>query len=582
MSELWQLGALELAEKIRNGDTTSREVLEAHLARVDAVNPHLNAIVRRLDDEARAAADAADRAVAEGAPLGSLHGVPCTVKENIDLAGTPTTQGVPALADAVAPIDAPTVARMRAAGAIPFARTNLPDLGLRVHTDSTLHGLTRNPWNPNVTAGGSSGGEASAIASGMSPIGLGNDIGGSLRNPAHCCGIASIKPTAGVVPIASVVPPEDHLLAEQQMLGEGPMARHVADVRAALEVLAGWSPRDPRSVSARLTDLADGEHLTVAVMADPPGGSTHPEIAAAVRRAADLLADQGHDVVDATPPSYEQTLEMWAMLLIGDLTVMAPFLDILLSPDALSVRAHDDRSVPHPDAAVGDRTARQPIQRDPGMVELLRAAPGALVADLGAAGVRTRRRPAGRRSRHHHARHVAPGAARQPARDSRRDRAVRHGGRPPGRRAGDGRPVHRPALPGDRRTDPASRGRAHPDRSRHRLRWADSLRSTCPAGRRSSPSCERVWSDGDAAFPVDQRLPIGAKTDVFERLGAGVVVDADGRRTTLDTGRPVEPGDAIVVATSGSSGIPKGVVLTHDAVAASAAATSGRLGVGRR
>ena len=337
MSELWQLGALELAEKIRNGETTSREVLEAHLARVDAVNPHLNAIVRRLDDEARAAADAADRAVAEGAPLGSLHGVPCTVKENIDLAGTPTTQGVPALADAVAPIDAPTVTRMRAAGAIPFARTNLPDLGLRVHTDSTLHGLTRNPWNPHVTAGGSSGGEASAIASGMSPIGLGNDIGGSLRNPAHCCGIASIKPTAGVVPIASVVPPEDHLLAEQQMLGEGPMARHVADVRAALEVLAGWSPRDPRSVSARLTDLADGEHLTVAVMADPPGGSTHPEIAAAVRRAADLLADQGHDVVDATPPSYEQTLEMWAMLLIGDLTVMAPFLDILLSPDALSV-----------------------------------------------------------------------------------------------------------------------------------------------------------------------------------------------------------------------------------------------------
>lgn len=337
MSELWQLGALQLAEKIRNGDTSSREVLEAHLARVDAVNPSLNAIVRRLDDEARAAADAADRAVAAGAPLGPLHGVPCTVKENIDVAGTPTTQGVPALAEAVAPIDAPTVERIRAAGAIPFARTNLPDLGLRVHTDSALHGLTRNPWNPNVTAGGSSGGEASAIASGMSPIGLGNDIGGSLRNPAHCCGIASIKPTSGVVPMATVIPPEDQLLSGQQMLAEGPMARHVADVRAGLQAIAGWSARDPRSVPARLTDLGDGEHLTIAVMADPPGGATHPEIAAAVRRAADLLSDHGHHVVEATPPGYEQILEMWAMLLIGDIFVTRPLLDMVLSDDARSV-----------------------------------------------------------------------------------------------------------------------------------------------------------------------------------------------------------------------------------------------------
>ena len=348
MSELWQLGALELAEKIRDGATSSREVLEAHLARVDAVNPHLNAIVRRLDDQARAAADAADRAVADGAPLGPLHGVPCTVKENIDVAGTPTTQGVPALADAVARIDAPTVERMRAAGAIPFARTNLPDLGLRVHTDSSLHGLTRNPWNPDVTAGGSSGGEASAIASGMSPIGLGNDIGGSLRNPAHCCGIASIKPTSGVVPMATVVPPEDQLLSSQQMLAEGPLARHVADVRAGLVAIAGWSSRDPRSVPARLVDLGDGERITVAVMAEPPGGETHPEIAAAVRRAADLLSDRGHEVVEATPPGYEEILEMWAMLLIGDLFVTRPLLDMVLSDNAQSVLNSMMEQYPNP------------------------------------------------------------------------------------------------------------------------------------------------------------------------------------------------------------------------------------------
>ncbi len=337
MSELWQLSALELAQKIRSGETSSREVLEAHLERVEAVNPHLNAIVRRLDDTARAAADAADRAVAAGDDLGVFHGVPCTVKENIDLAGTPTTQGVPALADAVAPIDAPTVERMRAAGAIPFARTNMPDLGLRIHTDSTLHGLTRNPWNPNVTAGGSSGGEASAIASGMSPIGLGNDIGGSLRNPAHCCGIASIKPTVGVVPMATVIPPEDQLGASQQMLCEGPMARRIADVRAGLVALAGWSPRDPRSVPAELTDLADGEHVRVAVLADPPGGETHPEIAAAVRAAGDALSDAGHDVVEAIPPRYEDILEMWAALIIGDLTVIMPLLQEVMSPGAISV-----------------------------------------------------------------------------------------------------------------------------------------------------------------------------------------------------------------------------------------------------
>ena len=333
MSELWQLGALELAAKIRSGDVSSRAVVEAHLARIDAVNPHLNAVVRRLDEEALAAADAADAAVAAGAELGVFHGVPITVKENIDLVGTPTTQGIAALADAIATVDAPSVERMRAAGAIPFARTNLPDLGLRVHTDSSLHGLTRNPHHPGRTAGGSSGGEASAIASGMSPLGLGNDIGGSLRNPAHCCGIASIKPSVGVVPMATVIPPEDLLLAAQEMLAEGPMARRVADVRAALLALAGPHVRDPRSLPVRLTDLGDGERLRIAVLAEPPGGTTHPEIAAAVRRAADVLADAGHDVVEAAPPGYEETIDMWAALLLGDLAVMRPLLDEIMGDD---------------------------------------------------------------------------------------------------------------------------------------------------------------------------------------------------------------------------------------------------------
>ena len=162
VSELWRKSAVELAAMIRNGEVSSREVVQAHLDRVEAVNPQVNAIVRLLPDEALAAADAADAVTAAGGPAGPLHGVPCTVKENIDLAGTPTTHAIPALAEAVAPVDAPQVERLRAAGAIPLGRTNLPDFGLRVHTDSALHGLTRNPWNPQRTPGGSSGGEAAA------------------------------------------------------------------------------------------------------------------------------------------------------------------------------------------------------------------------------------------------------------------------------------------------------------------------------------------------------------------------------------------------------------------------------------
>ena len=349
MSELWQLSALDLAASIRTGQTSSREVLQAHYDRVDAVNGHLNAVVRRLDDDAFAAADAADAVVAAGGPMGPLHGVPCSIKENIDVAGTPTTQGVTALADAIASIDAPTTARMRAAGAIPFVRTNLPDFGLRVHTDSQLHGLTRNPWNPHVTAGGSSGGEASAIASGMSPIGLGNDIGGSLRNPAHCCGIASLKPTVGVIPMATVVPPEDMLVSAQMMVVEGPMARTVADVRTGLDVLAGPDIRDPRALPVNLTDSEPGERLRVAVLAEPPGGATDAGIAAAIRAVGDRLSDAGHDVVEVVPPAYEEVIDLWGRLLIADVRAQKDLLSMVMGEGGQQVLANFDTNLPNTD-----------------------------------------------------------------------------------------------------------------------------------------------------------------------------------------------------------------------------------------
>jgi amidase len=344
--ELWRRGALELAGMIARKEVSSRDVVQAHLDRIDEVNPWINAVVRRFDGEALAAADAADKAIAAGVALGALHGVPVTIKENLDLAGTPTTQAVAFLADAVAPIDGPLVERVRAAGAIPIGRTNLPDLGLRVTTESSLHGVTHNPWHPELTTGGSSGGEGAALATGMSPLGFGNDIGGSLRNPATCCGISSIKPTTGVVPWATVVPPEDPGLSQQLMLTDGPMARHVADVRAGLLAIAGPHERDPRALPVTLVDRTAGRPVRVAVCADPPGGGTHPQVAAAIRAAADALAAAGAQVVEAVPATFERAVELWVTILGADLAAQRPLLEMVMGPDAMRFIDHAEELFP--------------------------------------------------------------------------------------------------------------------------------------------------------------------------------------------------------------------------------------------
>jgi amidase len=336
MTELWRRSASDLAGLIANGRASSAEVVEAHLARIEAVNPRLNAIVRVLADEARAGAAEADRRRGAGEPLGPLHGVPITVKENIDMAGLPTTNGVVPLAAAVAPGDAPVVERMRAAGAIPIGRTNLPDMGLRVHTHSSLHGLTRNPWDHDRTAGGSSGGEGSAIASGMSPLGLGNDIGGSLRNPASACGIASIKPSWGRVADASYSPAPGRQLADQLMAVQGPMARRVADVRLGLRVLSGAHPRDPQALDVAFEGPPASRAFRVAVVADPPGGSIDPAVRAAVLRAADALSDAGYDVVEACPPTYAEAAEVWGRFLMGDLALGLPMMTPMMGADAVT------------------------------------------------------------------------------------------------------------------------------------------------------------------------------------------------------------------------------------------------------
>ncbi|RBO86525.1 amidase [Nocardia puris] len=333
---LWNRGAGELARMIRSGEVSSTEVIEAHLARIDAVNPELNAVVVVLAEEALAAAKEADRRIAAGdADLGPLHGVPVTVKENIDVAGTSTTKGVAAFAAAVPAVDAPLVERLRAAGAIVIGRTNMPDMGLRVSTDSSLRGLTRNPWHAGVTAGGSSGGEASALAAGMSALGAGNDIGGSLRNPAHCCGISALKPTPGRVPWADATLPEDWPLSFQLMAVHGPMARRVADVRLGLEIMAGPDRRDPGALPVPLTFPDSGGPVRVALLPEPPGVTTNPAVAEMVRRAGAHLAAAGYEVEEATPPEYEAVRELWGSLLMTELESVRPLLENVMGADGL-------------------------------------------------------------------------------------------------------------------------------------------------------------------------------------------------------------------------------------------------------
>src|SRR5579884_1216568 len=225
ITDLWRMSILELAEATRSRHLSSQEVIEAHLRRIEAVNPAVNAITVVLAEQALEAAKAADR-VTDG-DLPPLHGIPFTVKGNIDLLGTPTTQGLMALSGAYPKLDAPVVERLKAAGAIPIGRTNLPNFAIRWHTDSELWGATVNPWDPSRTPGASSGGEAVALATGMSPLGLGNDLGGSLRIPSQFNGTAAIKPTLGRVASASSLTPQEAPISIQLMAVQGPMARSV-------------------------------------------------------------------------------------------------------------------------------------------------------------------------------------------------------------------------------------------------------------------------------------------------------------------------------------------------------------------
>jgi amidase len=331
ITELWRMSATELAEAIRSNQVSSRDVVEAHLRRIEEVNPSINAVTVVLAEQALDAAKAADRITTGGGELPQFHGVPVTIKENIDLVGTPTTQGTKALAQAYPSVDAPDVERLRAAGAIPIGRTNLPTLGMRLHTDSELRGVTVNPWDRSRTPGGSSGGEAAAIATGMSPLGLGNDTGGSLRWPAQCCGITTLKPTLGRIPHASSIEPADPPISSQLMGVDGPLARRVADLRTGFEVMAGVSWRDPWTVPAPLRGPA--VPMRAAIVLDPAGLGAAPQVQEGIRNAAAALEDAGYGVDEIEPPSIAAAAKTALDMLNPDWHLWWEFMSSTADPD---------------------------------------------------------------------------------------------------------------------------------------------------------------------------------------------------------------------------------------------------------
>ena len=295
----------EQASAIRDRRLSPIELTAAHLNQIERHNPALNAFVRVLADEARAQARAAE----DSEPAGPLHGVPVTVKDSFDIAGLPTYCGSRLRLDHRARSDATAVARLRRAGAIILGKTNCPEFLMNYETDNHITGRTNNPWDLARTPGGSSGGEAAAIASFCSAGGIGSDGGGSIREPAHFCGIAGLKPTPGRCPATGHYPEIAH---PGGLLGVGgPLARTARDVRVLFEVLAGHDPLDPFSapVPLRAADLAGLRVGMTEAIGDVPVAAPLRE---AVRAAAATLGDLGIPVEPYSPPLFRQAADLWA------------------------------------------------------------------------------------------------------------------------------------------------------------------------------------------------------------------------------------------------------------------------------
>lgn len=316
-TDITERSAIALAASIAQGELSAIEAVEASIARIEAVNPTLNAVVVKRYDEARAEARAADERRARGEPMGPLHGVPITVKECFDVTGTPATYGLPSRAQTLAAADDRYIQRLRAAGAIIVGKTNVSQLLLYIEADNPLYGRTNNPWNLERTPGGSSGGQAAIIAAGASPLGLATDIGGSIRVPAAFCGVAGIKPTAGRTPDETSfgVPLGQRAIASQV----GPLARSVDDVALALEIInGGHAPQVEPPMPLGDPATVDVSKLRVAYYTDDGMLPVAQSVRRATIEAAGLLAARGAQVTEWRPPEMERASDIFFGALSAD------------------------------------------------------------------------------------------------------------------------------------------------------------------------------------------------------------------------------------------------------------------------
>jgi Asp-tRNA(Asn)/Glu-tRNA(Gln) amidotransferase A subunit family amidase len=303
--------AHEIAAQIRAKALSPVEVARTHLDRIDRINPKLNAFVDYRPEFVLAQAREAENAVQRGAELGPLHGVPISIKSSINVAGHRCEAGTRLRAGYIAAQDAPLVARLRSAGAVILGVTNTPELLMAWETDNLLYGRTNNPWDLERTAGGSSGGEAAAISSGLSAGGVGSDGGGSIREPAHFCGICGLKPTPGRIPSTGHYPKSGGPFA---LIGVvGPMARTIEDLRTMFEVMAGYDDGDPCAAPVRIRTVRETEMRDVNIACFEDDGRTPvtEETRSAVKRAAALLSNCGFNVEPFRPDGLEEARQLW-------------------------------------------------------------------------------------------------------------------------------------------------------------------------------------------------------------------------------------------------------------------------------
>lgn len=315
MTELWELTAFALAELIRTKDISARETAQAALARLDAVNPMINAVVDHRPEDVLRQADAIDRVIAQGDAVGPLIGVPVTVKVNADQAGYATTNGTILQKDLFAAEDGSVVKNLRRAGAVILGRTNTPAFSLRWFTSNLLHGDTKNPRDPALTPGGSSGGAAAAVAAGIGHLAHGTDIAGSIRYPAYACGVHGLRPSLGRVANYNPSGPERGIGAQLTAVA-GPIGRTIADLRLGLSVLAAPDHRDVWWVPAPLEGPLKPRHAAVCLR--PAGMTIAPEVETALLDAAHRLRRAGWTVeqLDDLPPLREAA-DLQAQIWLG-------------------------------------------------------------------------------------------------------------------------------------------------------------------------------------------------------------------------------------------------------------------------